>query len=428
MADSKQQGYPLAPATILPRSDEESARNYQSSEQAMKKKKRMKCLAYLAVFFVLQTIVIAVFSVVFLRVKSPKVRLEQVTIANIGNGNTASFSAQVTVKNTNYGRYKFDGSLATITSGNGVVLGRFAIPEARAGARSTKRMYVVGDLSPTAADSNGNLAVSVAANVRGKVELLKVMKRKKSADLFCTMTINFPNNSVQNLVCKETKARRYIDNMGEEREEEEESYLKSQKYPKSDETIKPYMNNIIPPPKRKETSNKCFVYILSLIVLLSIVFLIFGLVVLRITAPTIRLSSVTINNVSYNSSREVASLNMSVVAEIRVQNKNFGPFNFGEGSTAFLYGNTTIGVANIHGGRVGSRRHEGISVTMDVVHSNIIANFSEDFDSGSLKVMGFAELRGEIHVMNIINRRRTAVMNCSMDLNLTSQAVRNLLC
>ncbi|XP_073303900.1 late embryogenesis abundant protein At1g64065-like [Primulina huaijiensis] len=200
MADPKQQVYPLAPAT-MPRSDQESATNYRS-EQAMKKKKRMKCLAYIAAFAVLQTIVIVVFSVVFLRFKTPKVRMEQVTITNIGNGNIVSFSARVTVKNTNYGRYKFDSSLATITSGNGVVLGQLAIPEERAGARSTKRILVVGDLASPTGDSNGNLAVTIAANLRGKVEILRIIKRKKSADMLCTMTINLPTNSVQDLACK----------------------------------------------------------------------------------------------------------------------------------------------------------------------------------------------------------------------------------
>ncbi|XP_073299973.1 late embryogenesis abundant protein At1g64065-like [Primulina huaijiensis] len=200
MADPNQQGYPLA-LTTAPRSDEESATNYRS-EQAMKKKKRMKCLAYIAIFAVLQAIIIVVFSVVFLRVKMPKVRLEQVTIANTGNDNIVSFSAGVTVKNTNYGRYKFDSSLATITSQNGVVLGWLAIPKSGAGARSTKRILVAGDLTPPAADSNGNLAVSIGANVRGKVELLRIMKRKKSADMYCTVIINLPTNSVKDLVCK----------------------------------------------------------------------------------------------------------------------------------------------------------------------------------------------------------------------------------
>lgn len=203
--------------------------------------------------------------------------------------------------------------------------------------------------------------------------------------------------------------------------EEEGSYIKSP------ETSKPY----IPPPKHNETSNKCFVHTLFVIVSLSIAFLIFGLAVLRITTPSIRLSSVTIKNLYYSSSPEVASLNMTVIAEFRVQNKNFCPFKFGGGNTTLLYGNTTIGVATIHGGRIGSRKHKGINVTMDVIkgdfaHNN--ANFSKDFDSGLLKLKGFAELRGEIHVLKIMNRHRTAVTNCSMDLNLTSQAVQDLLC
>ncbi|XP_073303485.1 late embryogenesis abundant protein At1g64065-like [Primulina huaijiensis] len=218
-------------------------------------------------------------------------------------------------------------------------------------------------------------------------------------------------------------------------DEGEESILKSlrtsKKYPKSDETEPETSKPYIPPPQHKESSNKCFVYILVVIVLLSIAFLVFGLAVLRITTPSIRLSSVTIKNLNYSSSLVVASLNMTAVAEIRVQNKNFGPFKFGGGNMTVLYGNTRIGVASIYGGRIGSRKHEGINVTIDVIKGDFAdnnANFSKDFDSGLLKLMGFTELRGEIQVMKIMNRHRTAVMSCSMDLNLTSQAVQDLLC
>ncbi|KZV44990.1 hypothetical protein F511_32736 [Dorcoceras hygrometricum] len=165
----------------------------------------------------------------------------------------------------------------------------------------------------------------------------------------------------------------------------------------------------------------------------NVAFLIFGIAVLRIATPSILLSSVTIRNLFYSSSPEVASasLNMTVVAEIRVNNINFGPFKFGGGNTTLLYGNMTIGAANIYGGRVGSRSHGGMNVTMDVIkgdfdHNN--ANFSTDLDSGLLKLRGFMELRGEVHVMKIMNRRRTAVMNCSMLLNFTSQAVQDLVC
>ncbi|KAI3453765.1 hypothetical protein Pfo_010428 [Paulownia fortunei] len=192
------QGYPLAPATIVPRSDEEYATNNYQSEEQMKKKKRMKCFAYIAAFAVFQTIIIIVFALTVMRVKSPKVRLGDITVADVGSGNVR-FTARVLVKNTNFGRYKFDSTLATVRFGNNNV-GQFVIPDARARARSTKRIYVMADLSSSSTNS-GTLDLIVEARLRGKVELMKVIKRNKSANMNCTMTINLSTNVVQNLRC-----------------------------------------------------------------------------------------------------------------------------------------------------------------------------------------------------------------------------------
>ncbi|KAL2235152.1 uncharacterized protein LOC105158347 [Sesamum indicum] len=193
------QGYPLAPASIVPRSDEEYGNNYQSAEQ-IKKKKRMKCFAYIAAFAVFQTIIILVFALTVMRVKSPKVRLGDVAVTNDGNGNVR-FTARVLIKNTNFGRYNYDGSIATIRAGDNVV-GQFVIPDSRARARSTKKIYVIADLTNVSGTNSGPLALSVDTAMRGKVELMKVIKRKKSAEMNCSMTVNLSTNAVQELRCK----------------------------------------------------------------------------------------------------------------------------------------------------------------------------------------------------------------------------------
>lgn len=200
-------------------------------------------------------------------------------------------------------------------------------------------------------------------------------------------------------------------------------------------------NNLNPPPKnykklqefatnkaaeKQEGGGKTLVYILLAVVLLSIAFLIFGLVVLRIKAPTLRLSNVVVKDLRYNSS----SLNMTVIADISLHNMNFGRFEFNGGNAALLYGNATFGAASIHGARVGGRERRRISATVEVIGgpSGNYMNISRDIESNLVRLMSVAELRGEIRVMKIVNRRRTASMNCSMDLNLTGQEVQGLSC
>ncbi|XP_042022950.1 late embryogenesis abundant protein At1g64065-like [Salvia splendens] len=196
-----QQGYPLAPATLVPRSDEEYGRYSSQSEAEMKKKKRTKCIAYIAIFAVFQVAVILVFSLTVMRVRTPKVRLEDIVITSSPASSDLRLSARITVKNTNFGRYKYESTLATIRSGSGgQVVAQFAIEEARARARSTKKVTFVADLG--SGGNAGTVDFVVEARMRGKVELMRVIKRKKTAEMACNFTVVLANNGVQNLRCK----------------------------------------------------------------------------------------------------------------------------------------------------------------------------------------------------------------------------------
>ncbi|CAK9141948.1 unnamed protein product [Ilex paraguariensis] len=195
MADKNQQVYPLAPATEVARSDVESS--YLQSKE-LQKKKRLKCFAYIALFAVFQTVIILVFALTVMRIKSPKVRLGAVTIDTVGD--SVRITAQVTVKNTNFGHYKFESSMGTITSG-GVTIGQFVIPEGRAKARSTKKVYINAELLPSNT-GNGVLELISQARLSGKVELMKVIKKKKSADMNCVMSLTSSRTAVEGLNCK----------------------------------------------------------------------------------------------------------------------------------------------------------------------------------------------------------------------------------
>ncbi|XP_022892969.1 late embryogenesis abundant protein At1g64065-like [Olea europaea var. sylvestris] len=200
-AEKYQQGYPLAPASVMPRSDEESAAFRSIDEHELKKKKRLRCFAYIAIFAVFQTAIILVFALTVMRFKTPKVRLGDVSISRANGTDDFRLTARVLVRNRNFGHYKFDDTMATIKSGDATV-GEFIIPESRARARSTKRLYIIADINFSSGNNSGFLPLSVEAKLRGKVRLIKVIKRNKSADMNCTMSINMATNSVQDLNCE----------------------------------------------------------------------------------------------------------------------------------------------------------------------------------------------------------------------------------
>ncbi|XP_050269131.1 late embryogenesis abundant protein At1g64065-like [Quercus robur] len=211
---TNQQVYPFTPATKQPRNDEESGA--LTSNQELKRKKRIKLAIYIAAFAVFQTIVILVFALTVMRVKTLKVRLgTDVTFQNFSTGTQASpafdlsFTTQVRVKNTNFGPYKFDSTIATFMY-QGVTVGQVIIPKGKAGLRSTKKVGVTVNVNSNALPSTTNLGSELGAHVltlnshaklSGKVELMFIMKKKKSAEMNCTMTIDLSTKAVQSMIC-----------------------------------------------------------------------------------------------------------------------------------------------------------------------------------------------------------------------------------
>ncbi|KAF5460610.1 hypothetical protein F2P56_020468 [Juglans regia] len=211
-----QPAYPLAPANGYPRSDEESA---TLNPDELRRKKRIKLAIYIAIFVVFQAIVIAVFSVTVMKVKTPKVRLgTAVTFQNVSTSTQPaspsfdiSFTTQVRVKNTNFGPYKYDRATVAFMY-DGVTVGEVSIPKGKAGMLSTKKVSVSVNVNSKALQSTSNLGSELSsgiltlrshAKLSGKVELMFVMKKKKSAEMNCTMSINSVSpNELRYLKCK----------------------------------------------------------------------------------------------------------------------------------------------------------------------------------------------------------------------------------
>ncbi|CAK9176929.1 unnamed protein product [Ilex paraguariensis] len=213
MADKQQQPvYPLAPANAYSRSDEEA--NSEQSKQ-LRRKKRMKCLAYIVAFAVFQTGIILLFVLTVMKIKTPKFRVRSVTFYTLDvTPSPPSFNikmnAELGVKNTNFGHFKFDNSTVEFFY-RGIKVGEAVVPKARAKARSTKKFNVMVDLTSTNIPSNselrndyssGFLTLSSQSKLKGKVELMKVMKKKKSTDMNCTMEVVISTKELRNVKCK----------------------------------------------------------------------------------------------------------------------------------------------------------------------------------------------------------------------------------
>ena len=187
--------YPLGSESKEPRSDEESS--FKTHAEELKRKKRIKLAIYIAGFAVFQTIVILVFALLVMRVKTPEIRLgNNVKFHNVtigGNSTSPSFdinfTTQLRVKNTNFGPYKYDSTIATFMYKD-VSVGQVTIPKGKAGLRLTKKVGITVNVNSKDLPSSANLAgdldsgllmLNSHAKLSGKVELMFIMKKKKKS-------------------------------------------------------------------------------------------------------------------------------------------------------------------------------------------------------------------------------------------------------
>ncbi|CAI9771949.1 unnamed protein product [Fraxinus pennsylvanica] len=202
---------PLAPTVNgYPRSDTESASH---DARELRKKKRMKCLLYIVIFAVFQTGIILLFALTVMKIRTPKFRVRSATLNNFNAGTRTNpslnftMNAEFGVKNANFGHFKYLNTTVSFFHGNDMV-GKVVVQGARAKARKTRKFNEVVELSFPANSQLGNdlgsgfVNLTSQSELRGKVELMKVIKKNKSTNMNCAMQISIATQQLQNIVCK----------------------------------------------------------------------------------------------------------------------------------------------------------------------------------------------------------------------------------
>ncbi|KAL6181884.1 hypothetical protein ACLB2K_048532 [Fragaria x ananassa] len=196
------------------RTGEDHATTFQFNDE-IKRQKRMKLYKYIGIFIVFQIIILTVFALMVMKVKTPKVRLGAINIQSLNSvpatpSFDASFTTQIRVKNPNWGPFKFDASTATF-SYQGVPVGQVVIPKSKARMRSTKKIGVTVSVNskalPSSSDlgselKSGVLTLSSQAKVSGKVEIMAVTKKRKTAQMNCAIVFDLSTKAIQTLQCE----------------------------------------------------------------------------------------------------------------------------------------------------------------------------------------------------------------------------------
>ncbi|XP_050379128.1 uncharacterized protein LOC126796361 [Argentina anserina] len=185
------------------------------ADEERKRQKRIKMYKYIGIFIVFQIVVMTVFALTVMKVKTPKIRLGNIYVQSLTANAAApsfdvSFTTQVRVRNTNWGPYKFEAGVITFMYA-GLPVGTAYISEGKARIRSTKKMDVMVRVNSASLPPNtmlgtelgsGVLMLSSTARVNGKVELMGIMKKRKAADMECSMVFSVATNTLLNLECE----------------------------------------------------------------------------------------------------------------------------------------------------------------------------------------------------------------------------------
>ncbi|CAI9092324.1 OLC1v1027524C1 [Oldenlandia corymbosa var. corymbosa] len=199
--------------------DRESANSPAADE--LRRKKRIKYLAYFAAFVVFQTGIILLFSLTVMKIKTPKFQMRSASFDTFDVGTAAnpsfnlSMEAQFGIKNSNFGNYKFQNStIYFFCDGSSTVpVGQAVVGKNKAGWRSTKKLDLAVDLSSEnmaginvtqlGSDiSSGVLKLNARSKLSGKVELMFIFKKKKSTSLDCSITVYLADKTVREIYCK----------------------------------------------------------------------------------------------------------------------------------------------------------------------------------------------------------------------------------
>lgn len=193
--------------------------------------------------------------------------------------------------------------------------------------------------------------------------------------------------------------------------------------PRSDEEFA----ELKPIKPRQEKSSKCLVYFLILLLILSAASLVLAEIFFRPRTPELGLNSVSVKNLVYaNKNQSSSPFNMTLEAEFTIDNSNFGQFEFENATVSVFYRSKTVGEEIVDEGRVGASGTEKIKVKVKIRVSDT-GNLSND---GILKLSSHAEFSGRVQLLKIAKKKRTAAIDCSMNVNLKSPAfeVRDLAC
>ncbi|KEH18783.1 putative Late embryogenesis abundant protein, LEA-14 [Medicago truncatula] len=208
------QGRPLAPVRVHPRSDDE-----EKALKTMNRRRKIKlCGCVTAILLLLLVIVIVILAFTVFKVKDPKVTTNEIQLTNFGVNLVQIPTPQVkinmtmvvnmSIKNDNIASIKLGNSTTTVYY-RGITVADAVIPPGLVKAKKTTRLNVTIEVMADRLVSSPNLLGDVVQGemvmntysiIPGRVKILFI-KKHVEMKMNCTMTINISKRGIENMTC-----------------------------------------------------------------------------------------------------------------------------------------------------------------------------------------------------------------------------------
>ncbi|KAI3468675.1 hypothetical protein Pfo_025338 [Paulownia fortunei] len=177
---------------------------------------------------------------------------------------------------------------------------------------------------------------------------------------------------------------------------------------------------------------KCCGCSAAILLILVMIVLTLMLTVFRVKDPFMTMNSVKIDGLDIFNSSTISpqGLNLTVVADVSIKNPNVASFKFDSTTTNVYYNGSVVGEVRTPSGQARARRTLRMNVSVDVMVDEIleVARFKSDLVAGILPLSTYTRISGKVKITDVIRRSVVVKMNCTMNVNISSQAIQDRNC
>ncbi|KAI3449221.1 hypothetical protein Pfo_005886 [Paulownia fortunei] len=182
---------------------------------------------------------------------------------------------------------------------------------------------------------------------------------------------------------------------------------------------------------RRKRWLKCCGCVAAALLIEAVVVVILIFTVFKVKDPIIRMNKVTVLTLELANGTNTPrpGSNMTLNADVSVKNPNFASFKYQNTTTTLFYHGAVIGEARGPPGSARARRTMRMNITVDVITDRILSqpDLGADYSSGLLTMSSYTQVGGRVKML-IIKKHVTVRMNCTMTINITSQAIQKQKC